>query len=102
MKYHQHGLSWRVCYFKYPSDQNKSEFRENFFDSENNLNQFKLIDRIANEYSHAEEIFDRTMKPISSQEMISAAKFILERLKANDLTQYNALVQSTKDIREEN
>ncbi|HHP6489076.1 TPA: AAA family ATPase [Acinetobacter baumannii] len=89
-------------YFKYPSDQNKSEFRENFFDSENNLNQFKLIDRIANEYSHAEEIFDRTMKPISSQEMISAAKFILERLKANDLTQYNALVQSTKDIREEN
>lgn len=51
-------------------------------------------------HSHAEEIFDRTMRPISSQEMISAAKFILDRLKANDVTQYDALVQSTKDIRE--
>lgn len=87
-------------YFKYPSDQDKSVFREKFFDSENNLNHFKLVDRIANEYSHAEEIFDRTMRPISSQEMISAAKFILDRLKANDVTQYDALVQSTKDIRE--
>ncbi|MDH1700097.1 AAA family ATPase, partial [Acinetobacter johnsonii] len=35
-------------YFKYPSDQDKSVFREKFFDSENNLNHFKLVDRIAN------------------------------------------------------
>lgn len=89
-------------YFKYPSDQDKSVFKEKFFDAENNLNHFKLVDRIANEYSHAEEIFDRTMRPISSQEMISAAKFILDRLKTNDVIQYDALVQSTKDIREEN
>ncbi|MEB6666839.1 AAA family ATPase [Acinetobacter vivianii] len=86
-------------YFKYPSDVNKSSFREKFFDAENNLNFFKLVDRIANEYSHAEEIFDRTMKPISSQEMIDTAKFILQRLKANDEIQYNALIQSTTDIR---
>lgn len=88
-------------YFKYPSDQNKSAFREKFFDAENNLNHFKLVDRIANEYSHAEEIFDRTMRPISSQEMINAAKFILERLKENDEVQFNALVESTRDLREQ-
>ncbi|MGO1064065.1 AAA family ATPase [Acinetobacter lwoffii] len=87
-------------YFKYPSDLNKAVFREKFFDVENNLNHFKLVDRIANEYSHTEEIFDRTMRPISSQEMITASKFILERLKVNDEVQFNALVQSTKDLRE--
>ena len=87
-------------YFKYPSDQNKSAFREKFFDTENNLNHFKLVDRIANEYSHAEEIFDRTMRPISSQEMIEASRFILERLRVNDEVQFNALVQSTRDLRE--
>lgn len=87
-------------YFKYPSDQDKSVFREKFFDAENNLNHFKLVDRIANEYSHAEEIFDRTMRPISSQEMIEVSKFILERLKLNDEVQFNALVQSTRDLRE--
>lgn len=87
-------------YFKYPSDQDKSVFREKFFDAENNLNHFKLVDRIANEYSHAEEIFDRTMRPISSQEMIKASMFILERLRVNDEVQFNALVQSTRDLRE--
>lgn len=87
-------------YFKYPSDQDKSAFREKFFDAENNLNHFKLVDRIANEYSHAEEIFDRTMRPISSQEMIEVSRFILERLRVNDEIQFNALVQSTRDLRE--
>jgi len=88
-------------YFKYPTDHNKSSFRESFFDADNNLNYFNLIDRIANEYSHAEEIFDRTMKPISSQEMISVSKFILERLEENDSVQYSALVQSIRDLRED-
>lgn len=58
------------------------------------------MDRIVNEYSHAEEIFDRTMRPISSQEMIEVSKFILERLGLNDEVQFNALVQSTRDQRE--
>lgn len=89
-------------YFKYPSDENKSSFREKFFDAENNLNYFKLVDRIANEYSHAEEIFDRTMKPISSEEMIHTAKFILKRLEISDEIQYNALIESTNDLRDEN
>lgn len=59
------------------------------------------VDRIANEYSHAEEIFDRTMRPISSQEMINASKFILEILKVNDEVQFDALVQSTRDLQEQ-
>lgn len=88
-------------YFKYPTDYNKAAFREKFFDAENHLNHFKLVDRIANEYSHAEEIFDRTMRPITSQEMIDASQFILRQLKANDETQYDALVQSIKDLRDE-
>lgn len=88
-------------YFKYPTDHNKSNFRERFFDADNNLNYFNLIDRIANEYSHAEEIFDRTMKPISSQEMILVSKFILQRLEENDSVQFSALVQSIKDLRED-
>lgn len=87
-------------YFKYPSDHNKSVFREKFFDAENNLNHFKLVDRIVNEYSHTEEIFDRTMRPINSQEMIEAAKFVLIRLKSSDEVQYNALIQSTADLRD--
>ena len=39
--------------------------------------------------------------PISSQEMINASKFILERLKVNDEVQFDALVQSTRDLQEQ-
>lgn len=40
------------------------------------------------------------MRPISSQEMIEVSKFILERLRVNDEIQFNALVQSTRDLRD--
>ncbi len=87
-------------YFKYPVDHNKAAFRKKFFDADKHLNHFNLVDRIANEYSHAEELFQRTMKPISSEEMIQTAKFVLDRLKFNDAVQYSALELSIKDLKE--
>lgn len=86
-------------YFKYPADNNKSRYREKFLDAGNDMNHFKLIDRIVNEYSHTEEIFERTMRPITSKEMIRAAKFIIERIKELDPDQYDGLVQSINDLK---
>ncbi|NDP28638.1 MAG: AAA family ATPase [Flavobacterium sp.] len=53
-----------------------------------------LTDRVNNELSHLEEIFDRGMNPIDIPEMKKVAQFILDKINENDCDQYEALLES--------
>jgi wobble nucleotide-excising tRNase len=53
-----------------------------------------LTDRVNNELSHLEEIFDRGMNPIEIPELKRVAQFILDKIKKNDNEQYDALLES--------
>lgn len=53
-----------------------------------------LTDRVNNELSHLEEIFDRGMNPIEIPEIKKVAQFILDKMKYNDEEQFNALLES--------
>lgn len=87
-------------YFKYPSNNSKNEYRNKFFIEKDGFNYVALIDRIMHEYSHTEDFFDRVMNPITSTEIKKAAKFIIDRLEEVDKDQYEGLLNSTRDLRE--
>jgi RNase adaptor protein for sRNA GlmZ degradation len=53
-----------------------------------------LANRINNEYSHLEQIFDRSMLPIDVAEMKSLAQYVLKTIEEADKDQYNALLIS--------
>lgn len=53
-----------------------------------------LTDRVNNELSHLEEIFDRGMSPIEIPELKRVAQFILDKILEKDKDQYNALLES--------
>jgi peptidyl-tRNA hydrolase len=53
-----------------------------------------LTERVNNELSHLEEIFDRGMIPIDIPELKKVAQFILDKIKENDEEQYHALLES--------
>ena len=53
-----------------------------------------LTERVNNELSHLEEIFDRGMIPLDTPELKKVAQFILEKIKENDEDQYEALLES--------
>lgn len=53
-----------------------------------------LTDRVNNELSHLEEIFDRGMNPIEIPELKRVAQFILDKIEEKDEEQYNALLES--------
>lgn len=87
-------------YFKYPSNNSKNEYRNKFFIERDGFNYVALIDRIMHEYSHTEDFFDRVMNPVTSTEIKKAAKFIIARLEEVDKDQFEGLLNSTKDLRE--
>ncbi|WP_346068426.1 AAA family ATPase [Sphingobacterium siyangense] len=53
-----------------------------------------LTDRVNNELSHLEEIFDRGMNPIEIPELKKVAQYILDKMKVKDEEQYSALLES--------
>lgn len=53
-----------------------------------------LTERVNNELSHLEEIFDRGMIPIDIPELKKVAQFILDKILHNDRDQYEALLDS--------
>ncbi len=50
--------------------------------------------RIAHEYSHLEELFDRSMTPVDIAEMKRVADYVLDNIERNDQEQFKALLQS--------
>lgn len=77
-------------YYKYP---NKNDNKlEKFFGG--NRQASTMTDRIINEFSHLEGIFERSMTPIDIPEMRKTARFILNKIEENDTEQYEALLES--------
>ncbi|GAA6168310.1 AAA family ATPase [Sessilibacter corallicola] len=82
-------------FYKYPYQYDKNNSLERlikFFGEDPTST--TLTNRISNELSHLEEIFDRSMKPIEIPEIPKLANFVLDKIYEKDPDQYNALLKS--------
>ncbi|MCI9843730.1 AAA family ATPase [Flavobacterium pectinovorum] len=79
-------------YYKYPNANDQIEKLTKFFGE--NRQASTMTDRINNELSHLEGLFERSMMPIDIPEMKKTAKFILDKIKEKDNEQYEALLLS--------
>ncbi|CAM3608897.1 hypothetical protein VA7868_03545 [Vibrio aerogenes CECT 7868] len=79
-------------YYKYPNSMEKGDKLTHFFGDD--ALAASLTDRINNEYSHLEGIFERSILPIDVPEMKTTASFILQKIQEKDPDQYSALLQS--------
>ncbi|MCW2263736.1 MULTISPECIES: AAA family ATPase [Sphingobacterium] len=87
-----------LLFYKYPSrieNQTNNANSKRLLKYFGNDNQAAILtDRVNNELSHLEEIFDRGMQPIDIPEMKKVAQFILDRIEDKDSEQYEALLES--------
>lgn len=87
-----------LLFYKYPSRVDNQTNNANskrllkYFGNDNQS--VVLTDRMNNELSHLEEIFDRGMIPIDIPELKKVAQFILDKIKENDEDQFEALLES--------
>ncbi len=80
-------------FYKYPVYEPDSQKKlEMFFG--NDSNSVALTNRLINELSHLEHIFDRSMRPMEIPEIPKLATFVMETIKTKDPEQYNALMKS--------
>lgn len=82
-------------FYKYPNAIEKDDKLLRFFGD--NKQATSMTDRINNEYSHLEGIFERSMTPIDVPEMKKIATFVLDKIKEKDSDQYEALLQSIEE-----
>lgn len=80
-------------FFKYPSENLKYDERVRLFFDDGSVVE-PLVQRITNEYSHLGEFIDRGSVPVDGPEISTLAKFVLERLKTSDETQYLHFLES--------
>ena len=82
-------------FYKYPyvKDNNDSLERLRRFFGDDVITT-ALTNRISNELSHLEEIFDRGMKPIDIPELPKVANFVLDTIREKDKDQYDSLLRS--------
>lgn len=79
-------------YYKYPNASGKDDKLSRFFGGDGLAS--SLTDRINNEFSHLEGVFERSVSPIDVPEMKTTASFILRKIEEKDPDQYSALLQS--------
>lgn len=79
-------------FYKYPNAIDKDDKLTRFFGD--NRQASSMTDRINNEYSHLEGLFERGMLPIDVPEMKKTAAFILNKIQEKDNDQYEALLIS--------
>ena len=82
-------------FYKYPykSETDSSTTRLlSFFGNDETAT--ALTNRISNEMSHLEKVFDRSMRPIDVAELPAVASFVLDKMYEKDSEQFNALLQS--------
>ncbi len=79
-------------YYKFPNATDQIEKLTKFFGD--NRQASTMTDRINNEFSHLEGLFERSMMPIDVPEMKKTSKFILDKIKEKDNEQYDALLMS--------
>lgn len=83
-------------FFKYPCHGNIEEKIRKFLSDDILATR---VNRVVNEFSHLEEIFDRSLLPIDIPEMQEIAKNVLEKIEEVDKEQYDSLVKSIqKDL----
>lgn len=82
-------------FYKYPyveDNNDKLERLRKFFGDD--VTTTALTNRINNELSHLEDIFDRSMKPIDIPELPKVANFVLDTIRNKDREQYDSLLKS--------
>ena len=82
-------------FYKYPHIDDNSDKLERlckFFG--NDITTTVLTNRVSNELSHLEGIFDRSMKPIEVPELSKVANFVLDTIREKDKEQYDSLLKS--------
>lgn len=79
-------------YYKYPNAIEKDDKLKRFFGE--NSQPSTMTDRVINEFSHLEGLFERSMTPIDIPEMKKTATFILDKINEKDSEQYEALLLS--------
>lgn len=79
-------------FYKYPNALDRDDKLTRFFGD--NRQASSMTDRINNEFSHLEGLFERSMIPIDIPEMKKTADFILRKIKEKDNDQYEALLIS--------
>ncbi len=79
-------------FYKYPVQQNIKDKLSLFFNDDQAT--IDLTQRLDNELSHLEEIFDRSMRPIEIPEIPKLANYVLSKVKEKDGDQYDALLKS--------
>ena len=88
-------------FYKYPYIEENGDRLERlckFFGDD--VTSTALTNRINNELSHLEEIFDRSMRPIDIPELPKVASFVLDTIKEKDEEQYNSLLKSIGEFPE--
>lgn len=79
-------------FYKYPSHSSTEEKLGKFFGGDQLATE--LSNRLYNEQSHLEEIFDRSIKPSEIPEIPKLANYVLNTIKQKDPDQYNSLIES--------
>jgi wobble nucleotide-excising tRNase len=82
-------------FYRYPhhaDDHDKFEKLRKFFGDD--ATSTALTNRVSNELSHLENIFDRSMRPIEIPEIPTLASFVLDKIFEKDKDQYNSLLES--------
>ncbi|MCG8569933.1 MAG: AAA family ATPase, partial [Spirochaetes bacterium] len=83
-------------FYKYPVQQPIQDKLWMFFKEDQTA--IDLTNRLDNELSHLEEIFDRSMHPIEIPEIPALANYVIAKVKEKDIDQYNALMKSINEL----
>jgi wobble nucleotide-excising tRNase len=83
-------------FYKYPVQQDIKDKLSLFFKEDQAA--IDLTNRLDNELSHLEEIFDRSMRPIEIPEIPKLANYVLAKVKEKDRAQYDALLKSIGEL----
>jgi len=83
-------------FYKYPVQQDIKAKLNLFFKEDQAA--IDLTNRLDNELSHLEEIFDRSMRPIEIPEIPKLANYVLAKVKEKDRDQYDALLKSIGEL----
>lgn len=79
-------------FYRFPNNLTNDEKLKLFFGG--NQIATSLANRVNNELSHLEEIFDRSMRPLDVPEITKLANFVLDTMNNKDPEQYKALLES--------
>ena len=82
-------------YFKFPNDRAdaRTEHTTRMVSVFGDHVRAFMVDRVINEMSHEPGAFERTMRPVDSEEIHEVAQEILKRIRAKDRTQYDELLR---------